>query len=187
MEENVKELMEQDNEKRFIRNMTYKLVEITGVERIGTAFDIPYDPHMETIDIIMKYILRVVNFSNINTSPYLFFTRELRFKPSFLSQCGADDPKFYEHSTLEETCENLIMRALRMFGYELSMKSDRNGFPLKFAFDGVVNEFVEKDGIIMYPFFTSRAFNYNKMMNKIKMILGEGEDINNLYFHLNLV
>lgn len=64
--------MEIDNEKRFMGNMVDTLVEQNGVEKIRAAFDLPYDKHMETIDIIMKYILRVVNFSNINLSPYLF-------------------------------------------------------------------------------------------------------------------
>lgn len=99
-----------------------------------------------------------------------------------MSRCGADDYNFYEHSTLEEICENLITRALRMFGYEASMKLDRNGFPSIFVFDGVVNEFVERDIIQMYPFFTSRTFNYNKMMNKINSLL-TSKDRNNLYFH----
>lgn len=185
-EENEEELikkMKLDNEKRNKQLMIWNLVNQTGVEKIRIAFELPYDEHDEIINIIMSYILKKCDFTNSRISPYLFLVREIGFSPEFLSICGADDPRFFEHSTLEEICESLLIRSLVNFGYELSLGSDQNRFPHKFSFDGNVNKFLERDGILMYPFYTSRAFNLNKIMENIYSLLSSQDSRNNLYFH----
>jgi len=179
----IHEKMREDNDKRFMKNMILVLVEQTGVEKIRSAFGSTHNKHEESIDIIMRYILKTTDFSNDRISPSLFFMRELGFKQSFLSSCGADNEKFYQHSTLEESCENLITRALKKFGYEVSMQVDSNGYPLEFSFQKNVNKFIERNQVMMYPFYTSRYYNNDKMMDKIYSLLNEGESRENIYFH----
>lgn len=181
--EEIQRRMREDNEKRKISSIITNLVDHTGVEKIRTALELPYHGHEDLLDIIMRYILNNVNFKKEYNSPYLFFTREIGFKVSFLTLYGADDPKFYEHSTLEETCENLIIRALKNFGYDLSLEIDENRFPSILNFEGQVNKFINRNDIMMYPFFTSRLYNHDKLMNNIFSLIPGEESRNNLYFH----
>lgn len=143
--EEIQRRMREDNEKRKISSIITNLVDHTGVEKIRTALELPYHGHEDLLDIIMRYILNNVNFKKEYNSPYLFFTREIGFKVSFLTLYGADDPKFYEHSTLEETCENLIIRALKNFEYDLSLEIDENRFPSILNFEGQVNKFINRN------------------------------------------
>lgn len=49
------------------------------------------------------------------------------------------------------------------------MESDKNGFPKELNFEGKVNKFIGRNGILMYPFFTSRYYNNDRMMKKFNL------------------
>lgn len=185
IEDNLEEInlqMELSKTMRSIKRKANNLADQTGVEKIRTAFELKYEEQLTMIEVIMKYIKRTTNFDVEYNNPLTFLQRELGFKILFLQSCGADDPRFYEHRTLEEVCEDLIMRSLVNFGYEVSLETDKNDFPSILSFEGQVNKFIEKEGILMYPFFTSRRYNNEKMMQKIHSLLNS-ENQDELYFH----
>ena len=185
-EENIEDILEKgkkDRETRILKKMIFDLISLTGLEKIKLAFESTYLETEETIDIVMKYIRRTTNFEDEDDNPYLYLHRKVGFSDDFLISCGVNDPRFFEHLMLEEACKTLIMRALRYFGYEASMETDRNDFPSILSIGTNVGTFIHWNSTIVYGYLSTRRYDNDRMMENIYSLLPEGSNTDNIYFH----
>lgn len=59
VEKQIQLKLEEDNRLRVYRKKIANLVDQTGVEKIRTALELPYDGHMNMLDVIMDYIKKL--------------------------------------------------------------------------------------------------------------------------------